>query len=174
MKTKKERKKISDSEFNIAFNNQDNQRVIKSVLSKYRYKLDEHTLESCGLSALWKCLQSHDYSFSTKFTSSLWKFTTWECRREIAKVHNKNHNTEQSIDPFADLIPDKDIQSYEITDYSSVLSDDEQQALSYRFVDGMTLLEVGQKFGFTREAARLKIKRAIEKIRKLVYNQIEE
>lgn len=172
MLVKKERKKISDIEYQDAYKNQDNQRVIKSVLSKYRHKLDEHTLESCGLQALWKCLQSHDYSFTTKFTSSLWKFTTWECKREIAKVKNKSR--EQPLEFSADIAPDKQPVSYDLSDYFSLLSDDEKQVLNYRFVENMTLLEIGNRFGFTREAARLKIKKAINKIKDSVYNEIEE
>ena len=84
------KKKISDEEFKAAYTNTDNKNIIKKVISKYDKIISPDNLESCGDNALWRTLQSHDESYEQKFTTSLYRFCEWECKRELRRNNRKN------------------------------------------------------------------------------------
>ena len=154
--------------YNDAYYNIDNQKIIKAVLSTYRGRLDEDTLIDCGLNALWRCLQSHKTEFTTKFTTSLWRFVNWECKKELQNLARARHKPSELVDISID--------SSEYTvfdDIDTCLDDVHSQIVKLRFLEGMTLKEIGNHFGFTKEAARQKLKFALKQIKELVYNSIE-
>lgn len=166
MKLQKHQKKtVSNEEYNIAYNNKDNQRIIKAVLFTYRGKLDEDTLKTCGLNALWRCLQNHNESFSTKFTSSLWRFVNWECKKELRTLATSKYKPLELFD-----VANEEEEMYSVfDDLHDVLDQEYCQIIKLRFLEKMTLREIGNKFGYTKEAARQKLEKAIGQIR-MVYN----
>lgn len=174
---KHQKRKVNEEEYRKAYNNSDNRNVIKSVLKTYKDRLDTHTLESCGLSGLWRALQYHNpEEYTTKFTSTLWRFTTWECDKEVKKAKRKKHKRAKQIS--ADALTSLDTRlSPEpslglIDDLESVLDNEHAEIVRLRYVNGYTLREIGGYFGYTKEAARLKLKVALSKLRSVVYNTI--
>lgn len=166
MRVKKQRKEISNKDYNEAFNNQDNKNIIGTVLSKYRGRLDEDTLKMCGLNALWRCLQFHDIKYTTKFTSSLWRFTNWECKKELQTLARSKYRPTDLFD-----VPEDDEGSLEIfNDIKSILNEELSKIVKLRFVDGFTLQEIGRHFGYSKEAARQKLRLALSQIETMVYN----
>jgi DNA-directed RNA polymerase specialized sigma subunit len=163
---KRPKKAITELEFNEAYKNRDNQSIINSVLKKYSNTLDYDTLKSCGLHALWRCLESHSDEFKTKFTSSLYKFTKWECDREILK-YNKRKDT--TFELFDVAVEGEEISIFE--DIEEILSPEHASIVKMRFIEDHTLEEIGNHFGYTKEAARQKLKNALEILRE-VYKHI--
>ena len=48
------------------------------------------------------------------------------------------------------------------------LTDKQKQQLTMYYYDDMTLKEIGDHFGLTKEAIRLNIKKSIQKLRELI------
>lgn len=90
MKSSVNKRKISNEEFETAYSNIDNKKIINSFLKKYSNVLSYEDIYSCGMIALWKCLQLHDNT-KQKFTTSLYRFMTWECMQNIVKNNKKPH-----------------------------------------------------------------------------------
>lgn len=84
------KKDISDIEFEKAFGDKNNVNIIKMVTIRYSKIIQEDDLISCGIYALWRALRSHDAKYGQKFTTSLYRFCEWECKRELRKKNKKN------------------------------------------------------------------------------------
>lgn len=169
MKLVKNKKKFVNNQiYNDAYENKDNQKIIGCVLSKYRGQLDEDTLKTCGLNALWRCLQNHEVSFATKFTSSLWRFVHWECKKELQTLARTKFKPTELFD----IAIDKPIESI-FDDIDHILDQEQSKIVKLRFLHRMTLKEIGKEFGYSKEAARQKLEKAIDRIRNMVYNSLE-
>lgn len=153
---------ISELEFNEAYKNSDNQNIIYSVLKKYSKTLDSDTLRTCGLNALWRCLESHSDEYKTKFTSSLYKFTTWECDRERLKLAKIKDRPVELFD-----IAEEETEASIFTDLDDVLPTEHAAIVKMRFEEGRTLEEIGRHFGYTKESARQKLASALETLREV-------
>jgi len=169
MKLVKNQKKLVNNQiYNNAYENLDNQRIISSVLSKYRGRLDEETLKGCGLNALWRCLENHNEALGTKFTSSLWRFVHWECRKELQTLARSKYKPTELVE----IAVDEECENV-FDDLDNILDPEYSKIVKLRFIHGMTLKEIGKEFGYTKEAARQKLKYALNRIKDMVYNTSE-
>ncbi len=159
------KKVISEIEFNQAYKNSDNQNIIYSVLKKYSNILDADTLKTCGLNALVRCLESHSDEYKTKFTSSLYKFTMWECDRERVKLE-KHQSRMKSVELF-DIIDDTGREASIFDDIEDVLPQEQVSIVKMRFEESCTLEEIGKRFGYTKESARQKLATALNTLREV-------
>ena len=80
---------VTDEQFEIAYDNQDNKNIIKAVTKKYANKLSTDSQRTCGMYGLWRCIQNHDDKYGRKFTTSLFIHVDWECKRELAMMNKK-------------------------------------------------------------------------------------
>ncbi len=55
-------------------------------------------------------------------------------------------------------------------DIDKLLEPEYSKIIKLRFIEGMTLREIGKKFGYTKEAARLKLTKALAQVKQMVYN----
>lgn len=172
MKQKHEKKEVSNLEYNNAYNNTDNIKITKKVLSFYRPTLDEETLKSCGMRGLWRALQFHQERFKNKFTTSLWRFVNWECENEVKKLIRTQAKPDSKVKSleFFDAEDDSLAQTDIFNDISSLLDKESFSIIQLRFLENMTLQEIGTKFGYTKEAARQKLHKALLEVKRLVYN----
>lgn len=164
---KRPKKAVSELEFNTAYANSDNKNIIHSVLRKYVYSLDKDTLKSCGLKALLRCLESHSDEYKTKFTSSLYKFTVWECERERTAIQRRRI---KPVELF-DIPVDGAVEGSIFEDLQDVLPEEHASIVKMKFVEDRTLEEIGKHFGYTKEAARQKLKTALKTLKE-VYKDI--
>lgn len=78
---------ITNDEFNIAYKNEDNIKIINSFSKKFK-NLTFEEITTCGMLAVWKTLQDHDTT-KGKFTNSLYRFMYWECLKQLEEnKHN--------------------------------------------------------------------------------------
>lgn len=96
-------KVISNEEFKEAYKNEDNIKIINSVLNRYREYLDKDSLKSCGMVGLFRCLRKHTNG-RQKLTSSLYRFVRWECLEEISR---KNKTIPEDYNLYAAKIINK-------------------------------------------------------------------
>ena len=152
---------VTDEEFEIAYENQDNKNIIKAVTKKYANKLSKDSQKTCGMYGLWRCIQNHDDKYGRKFTTSLFIHVDWECKRELASMNKKNMSLlgEQDND-----IPSP-ASSGDFSDMLEVLTDNQKDIIRQRFYENRTLEEIGNNQGYSKEAARQNINKIILKLR---------
>ena len=154
-------KYITNEEFEKAYNNQDNKNIIKAATKKYSSRLSQDAQKTCGMHGLWRCIQNHDDKYGRKFTTSLFLHVDWECKRELGILNRR---------PLAFLgehdgeIPAPAISGYglEILD---ALTDKQREIMHQRFYENRTLEEIGNRQGYSKEAARQNINKIIAKLK---------
>lgn len=149
---------------------QDNHKTMRKVTNKYTSILDEEEIKSCMLQATLRCLKHHEENRGNKFTTSLWRFITWECKREASKKYKALQNKPISMDDFKnfDVPGDKEGEEIEnIRDCISLLPDNDKQLIQEYYFDKRTMEEIGTAHNYTKEAARQKIKKAVSKLKEL-------
>ena len=136
------KKDISDIEFQQAFGDKNNVNIIKKVTLRYSKVIQEDDLISCGIHALWRALRSHDAKYGQKFTTSLYRFCEWECKRELRKKNNKNKYKYHIVD-FQRACHSETINSKQIIDMGSlaVFSFDEEKD----FEELLEILDLNEK-----------------------------
>lgn len=178
-----EKKSVSNECYQEAYNNKDNQNIIKSVYKRYSKDLDYETLKSCGLHALWRALQFHNgASYTTAFTSSLWKFTNWECSKKIKEIRLKN-NSKRKIK--LKTVEDYDILDSKYISYNKPLKlnnfefikkylDEEQfEILSMKYLYNNTNKEIAEKLNCCPKVLKKKLYRALSILKtEMVYNEL--
>lgn len=173
------RRQISNEEFEDALNNQDNAALIRFITNRYAGVLTEEDRRTIGLDALWRALQYHKPGKNQKFTSSLYRFTVWECNRALKKKNGGPSFVQMPEDEDGRIMemPDKQV------DLDTILHVRERikrlprkwqrKVLEQRFLCGMTAAEIGQRNGYSRETARQRIKSAVISLLK-INRRIEE
>jgi RNA polymerase sigma factor (sigma-70 family) len=148
MKIKLQRRPVSNEEFNAALADEDNRKIIKKVLSSFIKVIPPEELEICGNEALWRCLGYHEQGKGNKLTTSLWRFTKWECLRmlEIPIIENQDYG--------------------HLHECISLLSPLDRQLIQEYFFDRRTMHEIGKLHGYSKEAARQKINKAVNRLRR--------
>jgi RNA polymerase sigma factor (sigma-70 family) len=168
-------KDISNETFNQAYFNQDNVALIKSVTNRYSKSLNRDVLYSCGLQGLWKCLRSHEYNHSSgqKFTTSLWRFVNWECQRELRKkMKQGNIITEADIEHDIEVtspIPNPDIEH--MKECLTLLPLQYRTLIQEYYLENRTMEEIGKLHNYSKEAARQKINRAVQRLQEIYFKK---
>jgi RNA polymerase sigma factor (sigma-70 family) len=147
--------------------NKDNLGIIKSVTNKYIKSIRKDELYRCGLHGLWRVLQYHRDGMGQKFTTSLYKFVDWECKKRLKE--RKREKRQIPIDTLAIDIADKtkDESISHLLECMTMLPKPYYDILDMYYFQDMTLEEIGNRLGFTKEAARQNINKAEEKLHRI-------
>jgi RNA polymerase sigma factor (sigma-70 family) len=171
MKIKLQRRPVSNEEFNAALADEDNRKIIKKVLSSFIKVIPPEELEICGNEALWRCLGYHEQGKGNKLTTSLWRFTKWECLRMLKKIRRENNKRMVNLSTIETKekleIPIIENQDYgHLHECISLLSPLDRQLIQEYFFDRRTMHEIGKLHGYSKEAARQKINKAVNRLRR--------
>jgi RNA polymerase sigma factor (sigma-70 family) len=172
------KRQVSDAEYADALKNPDNQGIIKGVLSIYHQHLPSDSLEDCGQVGLWRALQSHRDELGNKFTTSLYRFVTWECQRELRKLNGRNRRRRVDFVPDTQLSKVVDsvgidrMNSAETSVYvkeclALMPSEQGKHVLTQYFLQEMTYEQIAKANGYSRETARKNVQTAILAMRRL-------
>ena len=157
------RNEISNEEFNEAFKNKDNLRIMNSVCARYRKSISYEEIERCKMISLWEALRAFDPNGGKKFTSFLYTRIDWECKRQISAMQRrKKVNTLEFKESLYVLLGDN---SLEIQDIINKLSPKFKKVIQQRFFYRMTMEEIAKENNYSRETARRYILQALEKIK---------
>ena len=135
-------------------------KIMNRASKRFKGQLDNDTVYTCQINALWKAFLNHDPNKAAKFTTYLYNGVFIECMKEI-KFKNKSKRLGVTLH---DNISDNKNQ-FLIIDIMDELNEEEKQI----FVDkasNMTISEMAQKYGTNRESTRRKVHKIIQNIRK--------
>lgn len=152
-------KMVTNEEYTAAYHNEDNIKIIKKAVKKYARSIDPHDLQAIKDKALWKALDKYDTT-KGKFTTWLYSYITYLCR---AHIYSRKKSKKIV------LISNYDKDNQHPTEYNrrmeeliECLSEEDQKLIKYKFVDKMTLSEIGELYDCTDENIRLKLKKIYE------------
>lgn len=159
------KREIDNAEFESAYKNRDNLRIMNKVCSKYRATIPADEIERCKLISLWEAMKAYDPNGGKKFTSFLHTRIDWECKRKINEINRqKKRNGYEFQESLYILYKNKD--TAEIKDILDKLPIKFQKVLDQRFFHRMTMEEIAKENGYSRETARRYIIQALDLVRK--------
>lgn len=175
------KKNISDIEFEEAFGDKNNVNIIKKVTIRYSKIIQEDDLISCGIHALWRALRSHDVKYGQKFTTSLYRFCEWECKRELRKKNRKNKYEYRVVD-FQMACHSETVKAKAIIDISrisvfvregernfeellEILDLNEKNIIEKRFKEEKNITEISKETNISKLKIKKTIASAMSKIR---------
>lgn len=135
-------------------------KIMNKASRRFRNQLDNDTIHTCQLNALWKTFVNHEPSKGAKFTTYLYNGVFIECMKEI-KFTKKSERTSGKLH---DNIPENHNQ-FLMVDILDELSDTDKQMFIDR-LSNMTIAEMSQKYDTNRESTRRKMHKIIKNIQK--------
>jgi RNA polymerase sigma factor (sigma-70 family) len=129
--------------------------IIRVVEGRYKNSIDPDDLSSVSHETLWKCINKFDESRNAKFTSYLYQQLNYGFKNQLNKnSKNKSFCTENIESSFSCEA------NIEAMDIIRSMPQDLGTVLRQRFIDNMTIQEIGDANGYSRETARRRIKSA--------------
>jgi RNA polymerase sigma factor (sigma-70 family) len=154
----------------------DNRNIMHSVTSRYAPFISQNALNDCALQALWRCLGYHEEGWGQKFTTSLWRFTDWECKRELLKIKHLSKTHTIPISEFNDAFdmpsPETSQDVDDIRECINLLLPIEKQLIQEYYFERRTMEEIGRLHGYSKEAARQKIAKAVNHLKTIFMKTI--
>tara|TARA_R110002020_G_scaffold71388_4_gene184431 strand:+ start:674 stop:1153 length:480 start_codon:yes stop_codon:yes gene_type:complete len=134
--------------------------IMNAVANKYCKAIDLDEIESIKMLTLWKCSKKFDPEKGAKFTSYLYQQLSFAFKNELKKKKNIWYRDNNQIDMSKPN--DKYDTSVEFNDTISGLPDEVNKILQQRFLGNMTMVEIAEANGYSRETARRRLKSAIK------------
>lgn len=165
-----------DKTIDECLKNQDILNIMKTVSGKFTYSIDQDELSSISMLTLWKCIQKYDNKRGAKFTSYLYQQLSYAFKNELKK---KKKVCEYLVDGSSGGSPINlaTSQQREVERLSDVRLQAEQllsglpqgvkEILEQRFFYRMTMAEIAEENGYSRETARRRLKKAVDVCRQL-------
>jgi len=142
-------RKITNEEFNRAWNNQEYQKIISKA--SYPYKIPPMELQSCKMMGLWEALKG--YNKKSKFSTFLFNQIRFQCLKWIKKF------SKEIILPYVDSSVNPETIFLDIEDVLKYLDMESQILIQERFIQGKTLRELGIVYGVSHETIRKRLKK---------------
>ena len=154
---------MTDSEFVAQWEDPQNRRVVSFASKGYRGLLSEDEIKSCQMIALWKTLEGYNPELCA-FSTYLIKMVKWEILKNITE----NANWPLTGLDHEILSDDMFESTIEMEECLEKLPSDLSKVIKQRFFEKLTLHEIGAKNGYTHEAARNKINKALNLLKRVV------
>lgn len=135
-------------------------KIMNKASRRFRNQLDNDTIHTCQLNALWKTFVNHDPLKGAKFTTYLYNGVFIECMKEI-KFCQKS---DRASGKLHDNIPENHNQ-FLIIDILDELSENDKSIFIDR-LSNMTIAEISKKYNTNRESTRRKVHKIIKNIQK--------
>jgi DNA-directed RNA polymerase specialized sigma24 family protein len=134
--------------------------IMNKASKSFMRQLDEDTIYTCKLNALWKSFINFKPEKKTKFTTYLYNGVYIECIKEI-KFKNKS----KAKNKLHENIVTKDNQ-YLLIDILDEFDNDYDKELIMDKINNMTIDEMSKKRNTNRETTRKKLKKLVNKLQK--------
>lgn len=132
--------------------------IMNKVSWPYKNNIDADEIESIKMDILWDCINKYDPSKGSKFTSYLYQQLSFAFRSRVKKK-KKEYASEYVRDSMACLKTQSYMNCYDLLEG---LPKDISKIIQQRFIDNMTMNEIGNKNGYSRETARRKLIKAVK------------
>jgi RNA polymerase sigma factor (sigma-70 family) len=140
--------------------NIDYKKIMDKVCSKYNRFVDADDLSSMRMVTLWQCLNKFDPSRNVKFTSYLYQQLTFAIKNFLKKKKREFTNI-----PFD--VAKESMENMEVVMLD--FPDEYKKLLRQKYIYRMTMSEIGQINGYSRETARRRFNKA-----KVYYEEMNE
>lgn len=153
--------------------NMDIVRIMNKVSSSYVKNIDHDEIESIKMDTLWYCINKYDPEKGTKFTTYLYQQLSFAFRSKVKKKKTNKEFSSSNLLSFclgasACEKTQSDMNCYDILEG---LPADISGIIKQRFINNMTMNEIGTENGYSRETARRKLIKAVKICKEK--NQIE-
>ena len=151
-----------DKIFEEKWESSDVQNIMNKVANRYRTAIDFDDIESIKMQTLWRCIDRYDSDKGTKFTSYLYQQLSFAFKNKLKKKRREyNVDTIESVD--------RQMQhAMQVRDMITGLDPEHADVLNKRFYHNMTMQEIGNSNGYSRETARRRLKTALKICKKMV------
>lgn len=139
-----------------ALQNQDIVKIMNKASNRFRNTLDNDSIYTCQINALWKAFLHYKPEKNTKFTTYLYQGVFIECLKE-AKFLNKHKATYKLHDNIVYYQNESEIMS----DILDELKNAEDREIIMDRISKMTINEIAKKKNVSRETIRKKIKKIL-------------
>ena len=147
---------ILNNNFEEYWKSSDVQNIMNKVANRYKNSIDMDDIESIKMQTLWRCIDKYDESRGTKFRSYLYQQITFAFKNKLKKKRMEFNN---------DSIEKQDINTVnkmEVFDILTGLEPELRDVIYKRFYHNMTMVEIGESNGYSRETARRRLKKALK------------
>lgn len=143
--------------FEDKWNDPSVQSIMAKVSGRYRKNIDVDDIDSIKMDTLWSCVERFDPSRGAKFTSYLYQQLSYAFKNKVKKKKFQFSNV-------ADLEKvDIDFENYmNVKEFLVGLDEELIEVIEQRFYKNMTMIEIGQVNGYSRETARRRVQKAVK------------
>ncbi len=156
---------VSNSQFEAALADPDNRGVLRGVSRYYAAQLSADERRSCCLLALYRAIQGHRDGLGQKFTTSLYRFASWELSREAKRAGKTRPHCREAPEPpaRAERFDPEDLEH--VLARMGLLQDWEREIVQMRFLSGMSVTDIAKAKGYSRQTASWRLGRAMGRLR---------
>jgi RNA polymerase sigma factor (sigma-70 family) len=166
---------VNKKKFEDAMQNEYYQKILmKACNSNLKNICTRDEIKSVMMSTLWSCIEKFNNQKNVKFSTYLYRSIHNNARR-IYKKKAREFNNTSLIENFHSIltVSEKDrTEARDILDSVKDLNSELHNILIQKYYYGMTNKEIGQSNGYGKEAARKKLKKALELCREIVYDNV--
>jgi RNA polymerase sigma factor (sigma-70 family) len=145
-------------EFEQKWNDNDIINIMNRVSNRFNKNIDPDDIESIKMNTLWKCIIKYDDSRGTKFTSYLYQQLSYAYKNKVTKKRKEFNCTH-----IMEKIDTKQLEYNEYFDITRGYDLSDTHILDQKFLQNMTMKEIGKANGYSRETARRRLKNAVKK-----------
>ena len=149
-----------DNNFETYWNDSNIRNIIYKACSRYQKAIDPDEMESIKMQTLWRCINRYDATRGAKFTSFLYQQLGFACKNEL-----KKKRPEYPCENI-EVIDDQDMR-LEIKEIIDDMPEKHAKLIRQRYLDNMTMKEIGLANGYSRETARRRVLSAVKICKKL-------
>jgi RNA polymerase sigma factor (sigma-70 family) len=132
--------------------------IMNKVSFPYSNNIDCDEIDSMKMDVLWDCINKYDPKRGSKFTSYLYQQLSFALRSRVKKK-KKEYASEYVQDSMTCPKTQSDMNCYDMLEGLPL---DVSSIIRQRFVDNMTMKEIGSVNGYSRETARRKLIKAVK------------
>jgi len=149
-----------DKNFETYWNDTNVRNIIYKACSRYQKAIDPDEMESIKMNTLWRCINRYDPNRGALFTTFLYQQLGFACKNELKK--KRPEYACETID-----VMDDQSMALEIQEIIHDMPDKHAKIIRQRYLDNMTMKEIGLANGYSRETARRRVLLAIRICKKL-------
>jgi RNA polymerase sigma factor (sigma-70 family) len=154
------------NKFEELWENSDVRNIMNKVSNLYKKNIDFDDIESIKMDTLWNCIKQYDEKRGTKFTSFVYQRLSYAYKSFLKTKNPTNDVKTLSCETFyTEPIDKNQLDQMEVFDIITGLDEETKTLLNQKYYQNLTMAEIGNRNGYSRETARRKISNAVEKCR---------
>lgn len=134
-------------------------KIMNKASKSFTKQLDQDSIYTCQINALWKAFMNYKPEKKTKFTTYLYHGVFIECIKEVKFIKK----FDKCVKKLHDNIPGSYNQNLLLEIMDELETEEERELINDKLMN-MTIDEIAKKRNSNRETTRKKLKKAMNKI----------